>query len=99
MQGDNPMTTHSPSARFAASHQPPYDVLGIDSASAALSISRIPFEGPLGAVRIAYTTEGQWIPHPTFEEGDVSPFEMVVAGRVLPDGDVAVFMNEAATTE
>ena len=33
-------------------------------------ISGIPFDGPIGAVRMAYTTDGEWIPHPTFEEGD-----------------------------
>jgi polyribonucleotide nucleotidyltransferase len=44
----------------------PYDVLSINAASAALMISGIPFEGPIGAVRVAYTTEGTWIPHPTY---------------------------------
>ena len=43
-------------------------------------LSGIPFDGPIGAVRIAYTTEGEWIPHPTFEEGEESTFELVVAG-------------------
>jgi polyribonucleotide nucleotidyltransferase len=84
---------------FGADQHNPYDVLAINAASAALSISGIPFDGPIGAVRIAYTTEGQWIPHPTYEEGGESVFEMVVAGRVLPDGDVAVMMVEAGGTE
>ncbi len=77
----------------------PYDVLAINAASAALMLSGIPFEGPLGAVRLAFTAEGDWLGHPTYEEGDDSSFEMVVAGRVLPDGDVAVMMVEAAGTE
>jgi polyribonucleotide nucleotidyltransferase len=84
---------------LGADQQHPYDVLAINAASAALMISGIPFDGPIGAVRLAYTTEGQWIPHPTYEEGDESVFEMVVAGRVLPDGDVAVMMVEAGGTE
>jgi polyribonucleotide nucleotidyltransferase len=84
---------------FGADQHNPYDVLAINAASAALSISGIPFDGPIGAVRIAYTTDGEWIPHPTYEEGDESVFEMVVAGRVLPDGDVAVMMVEAGGTE
>ena len=84
---------------LGADQQNPYDVLAINAASAALTISGIPFDGPIGAVRIAYTTDGEWIPHPTFEEGDESTFEMVVAGRVLPDGDVAVMMVEAGGTE
>jgi polyribonucleotide nucleotidyltransferase len=84
---------------LGADQENPHDVLAINAASAALMISDIPFEGPIGAVRIAYTTEGKWLAHPTFEEGDAATFELVVAGRVLPDGDVAVMMVEAGGTE
>ena len=81
----------------------PHDVLSINSASAALMISGIPFDGPIGAVRIAYSTEGEWIPHPTFEEGAESTFELVVAGRLVEEGeykgDVAIMMVEAGGTE
>ena len=66
---------------IGADQQNPHDVLSINAASAALMISGIPFEGPIGAVRIAFTTDGKWIPHPTFEESDASTFELVVAGR------------------
>ena len=62
-------------------------------------ISGIPFEGPIGAVRLAYSQEGTWIPHPTYEEGDASTFELVVAGRELDNGDVAVMMVEAGGSE
>ncbi len=87
---------------FGADQVNPHDVLAINSASAALMISGIPFEGPIGAVRVAYSTEGTWIPHPTFEEGDESTFELVVAGRALTedaDSDIAVMMVEAGGTE
>ncbi len=77
----------------------PYDVISINAASAALSMSEIPFQGPLGCVRIAYSQEGEWIVHPTYQEGDESTFEMVVAGRLLDDGDVAVMMVEAGGTQ
>jgi polyribonucleotide nucleotidyltransferase len=77
----------------------PHDVLAINAASGALMLSGIPFEGPLGAVRVAYSTDGGWIPHPTYQEGDRSTFELVVAGRELPDGDVAIMMVEASGTE
>ncbi|MHB1137309.1 MAG: polyribonucleotide nucleotidyltransferase [Microthrixaceae bacterium] len=77
----------------------PYDVIAINGASAALMISNIPFEGPIGAVRLAYSTDGEWIPHPTYEEGDAATFEIVVAGRELDNGDVAVMMVEAGGTE
>ncbi len=77
----------------------PHDVLMINGASAALSLSGIPFDGPIGAVRVAYTVDGEWIPFPTYEEGEAATFEMVVAGRELPDGDVAITMVEAGGTE
>ncbi|MGK3910990.1 hypothetical protein, partial [Enterococcus faecium] len=77
----------------------PHDVLAINAASAALMLSGIPFEGPLGAVRIAWTAEGEWAPHPTYQDGDASAFELVVAGRQLDSGDVAIMMVEAGGTE
>ena len=80
----------------------PHDVLAINAASAALMISGIPFDGPVGAVRVAYTTEGRWIPHPSFEEGEESTFELVVAGRALTedaDSEIAIMMVEAGGTE
>jgi polyribonucleotide nucleotidyltransferase len=77
----------------------PHDVLAINAASAALMLSGIPFEGPLGAVRIAYSTEGDWLPHPGYQDGDASTFELVVCGRQLEDGDVAIMMVEASGTE
>jgi polyribonucleotide nucleotidyltransferase len=84
---------------LGADHQQPYDVLSINAASAALMISGIPFDGPIGAVRIAYSQGGDWIPHPTYEEGNEGTFELVVAGRELDNGDVAVMMVEAGGTE
>ncbi|HEX8769955.1 MAG TPA: polyribonucleotide nucleotidyltransferase, partial [Acidimicrobiales bacterium] len=59
----------------------------------------IPFDGPIGAVRLAYSQEGQWIPHATYQEGDESTFELVVAGRENADGDIAIMMVEAGGTE
>src|ERR1700759_1780105 len=76
----------------------PHDVLAINTASAALMLSGIPFEGPIGAVRLAYTAEGEWVAHPTYQEGDASAFELVVAGRQLDDGDIAIMMVEAGGT-
>ncbi len=69
-------------------------------------ISGIPFEGPIGAVRLAFSTDGRWMPFPSYQEGDDSTFELVVAGREVPDqttasGDpeVAIMMVEAGGTE
>jgi polyribonucleotide nucleotidyltransferase len=84
---------------MGADQENPHDVLAINAASAALSVSGIPFDGPIGAVRIAYSTDGTWVPHPTYQEGDEATFELVVAGRALEDGDVAIMMVEAGGTE
>jgi polyribonucleotide nucleotidyltransferase len=85
---------------FGADQVNPYDVLAINGASAALMISGIPFGGPIGAVRIAWTREGTWLAHPTYQEGDEACFEMVVAGAYTADGsDIAVMMVEAGGTE
>ena len=50
---------------LGSDRQNPHDVLGINAASAALMLSGIPFNGPIGAVRVAYSQDGNWIPHPT----------------------------------
>jgi len=76
----------------------PHDIASINGASAALMVSGIPFNGPIGAVRIAHRN-GEWIAHPTYQDGDDSTFEMVVAGRRLADNDVAIMMVEAGGTE
>ncbi len=76
----------------------PHDVASINGASAALTVSGIPFQGPVGAVRLAHH-DGQWIAHPTYQEGDESTFELVVAGRRTESGDIAIMMVEAGGTE
>ena len=83
---------------IGADQENPHDVLAINAASAAFMLSGIPFEGPIGAVRLAFGQDGKWIPHPTYEEGENSTFELVVAGRQLDNGDVAVMMVEAGGT-
>ena len=87
---------------FSADQENPHDILAINAASAALMISGIPFDGPIGAVRMAYTVDGEWAPHPTYAEGDAATFELVVAGRALSDSvesDIAIMMVEAGGTE
>ena len=83
---------------MGADMENPHDIASINGASAALMVSGIPFNGPIGAVRIA-RVDDEWVAHPTYQEGAESTFEMVVAGRKLHDGDVAVMMVEAGGTE
>ncbi|MGC9666409.1 polyribonucleotide nucleotidyltransferase [Planosporangium sp. 12N6] len=76
----------------------PYDVVAINAASLSTKLSGLPFSGPIGATRIAHV-DGQWVAFPTHEELERATFDMVVAGRMLPDGDVAIMMVEAEATE
>ena len=75
-----------------------YDVVAINAASASTQIAGLPFSGPIGGVRVAHI-DGQWVAFPTHSELERATFDMVVAGRVLPDGDVAIMMVEAEATE
>ena len=57
----------------------------------------LPFSGPIGGVRVALI-KGQWVGFPTHTQLEDATFDMVVAGRVLEDGDVAIMMVEAEST-
>ena len=76
----------------------PYDVVAINAASMSTKLSGLPFTGPVGATRVAHI-DGQWVAFPTHDELTRATFDMVVAGRTLPDGDVAIMMVEAEATE
>ncbi len=56
------------------------DILGMIGASAALSISKIPFQGPIGACRVS-RINGQFVINPTHPERDLSDFNLVLAGH------------------
>ncbi|KSW29110.1 polyribonucleotide nucleotidyltransferase [Cellulomonas sp. B6] len=75
-----------------------YDVLAINAASISTQISGLPFTGPVGAVRIALI-DGQWVAFPRYTERERATFEIVVAGRVVEGGDVAIAMIEAEAPE
>jgi polyribonucleotide nucleotidyltransferase len=69
------------------------DVLGIIAASAALTISEIPFAGPVGAARVGYI-DGQIVINPTETDLKRSQLDLVVAGTAD-----AVVMVEAGAKE
>lgn len=72
----------------------PPDILALNGASAALVLSDIPsFQGPIGAVRVAYVNE-RWITNPTYQELDDSQLDLVVAGN-----KEAILMVEAGAEE
>jgi polyribonucleotide nucleotidyltransferase len=69
------------------------DILAIIGASAALTISDIPFNGPIGAVRVAYI-DGQFVFNPTSSQMEKSLLDLRLAGT-----KEAVIMVEAGASE
>ena len=55
------------------------DVLGTIAASAALTISEIPFQGPIGAVRVG-RIDGEFVVNPTFSQLADSELDLIVSG-------------------
>lgn len=71
----------------------PFETLGIIGASIALSISDIPFEGPIAATRMGYIDD-ELVANPTYEQLNESKLDLVVASS--KDG---VIMMEAGAEE
>src|SRR5476651_1189644 len=69
------------------------DILAMNGASAALSVSDIPFAGPIGAVRVG-RVDGQFIANPTHTEREKSDLDLVYVGT---ENDV--IMIEGAAQE
>ncbi len=57
----------------------PPDILAVVAASAAVSVSDIPFHGPVAAARVAYI-DGEYVINPTFQQQEKAQLEIVVAG-------------------
>jgi polyribonucleotide nucleotidyltransferase len=74
-----------------------YDVVAINAASMSTQLAGLPFAGPIGGVRVALIKD-QWVAFPTHPQLENATFDMVVAGRMLDDGDVAIMMVEAEST-
>ena len=63
----------------SADSENPLDVLAVNSASAALMISDIPWDGPIAAVRVA-RVNGQLVVNPTYQQMDESDLDLRIAG-------------------
>ncbi len=74
-----------------------YDVVAINAASASTMLAGLPFSGPIGATRVALIN-GDWVAFPSHTQLENATFDMVVAGRQLEGGDVAIMMVEAEAT-
>jgi polyribonucleotide nucleotidyltransferase len=64
---------------LSADGKQPMDIIGVISASASLMISDIPWDGPIGAIRVG-RIDGNFIAYPTFDEIKESDLDLVMAG-------------------
>jgi polyribonucleotide nucleotidyltransferase len=78
---------------FSADDDNPLDILAINAASCALAISDIPWEGPIGAVRVG-RIDGEFIANPTYAQMEESDLDLLVAGSAD-----AILMVEAGANE
>ncbi len=69
------------------------DIMSVNAASAALTISDVPWNGPVGAVRVGYI-DGQFVADPTIQEMVDSQLDLRIAGT-----REAIIMVEAAANE
>ncbi len=77
------------------------DIVGLIAASAALTLSDIPWNGPIGGIRVG-RIDGEWVINPTFEAKLKSDMDLIVAGtseRVLMIEASAQQVSEAAMLE
>lgn len=91
---------------LAADKQNDPDVLAMNAAAAALGVSPLPFQGPLGSVRLGLV-QGEFVPFPTQEQLEESELDLVVSGsrdailmiegfaRELPEAQMFEALNAA----
>jgi polyribonucleotide nucleotidyltransferase len=79
---------------LVADQDTPYDTVSMVGASAALSLSDLPFDGPNGALRVGRSLDGEFILNPTYDQITESDLDLVVAGT-----KEAITMVEAGANE
>ena len=79
---------------LVADQDTPYDTVSMVGASAALALSDMPFDGPIGAVRVGRSLDGEFILNPTYAQIAESDLDLVVAGT-----KEAITMVEAGANE
>src|SRR4029077_6505101 len=76
----------------------PYDIPAMNAAACAVSLAGLPFDGPVGSVRLGLIG-GEWIVNPTFQQTDEATFDIVVAGSRNAEGGVDILMMEGEAPE
>jgi polyribonucleotide nucleotidyltransferase len=78
---------------LSVDHANHYDIPAMNAASLAVGIAGLPFDGPVGAVRLGLI-DGAWVVNPTFQEIEEGTFDIVVAGSKNAEGGVDILMIE-----
>src|SRR6201996_6614976 len=81
---------------FSADKENDPDIVGINAASAALALSDIPFNGPVGAVRIGRVND-EFVVNPSYSERRESAINITVVGT--KDGIVMIESGSTGVTE
>jgi polyribonucleotide nucleotidyltransferase len=81
---------------FSADKENDPDIVGINAASAALALSDIPFNGPVGAVRVGHIG-GEYVINPTYAERKESSINITVVGTA--DGIVMIESGATGVSE
>jgi polyribonucleotide nucleotidyltransferase len=91
---------------LASDRQTDGDILAMNGASAALCLSPLPFQGPIGSVRLGFI-DGQFVPFPTQDQLEESELDLIVSGsrdavlmiegfaREMPENQMADALAEA----
>jgi polyribonucleotide nucleotidyltransferase len=91
---------------LASDRQIDGDVLAMNGASAALTLSPLPFQGPIGSVRLGLI-DGRFVPFPTQDQLEESELDLIVSGsrdavlmiegfaREMPEDRMAAALAEA----
>jgi polyribonucleotide nucleotidyltransferase len=76
----------------------PYDVPAMNAAACAVGLAGLPFDGPVGAVRLGLI-DGRWVVNPSYQEVEDATFDVVVAGSKAAGGGVDILMIEGEAPE
>ena len=74
------------------------DVLAMNGSAAALGISELPFDGPVGSVRLG-RVDGQWVPFPTVDDLEESDLDLIVSGTMDSVTMIEGFAREMSEDE
>ena len=83
---------------LSADMENPYDIVAMNGASLATMIAGLPFDGPVGAIRMGLI-DGEWVANPTHQDGENQTFDVVVAGRRNDEGTIDILMIEGEAPE